>query len=313
MWNFRNMKKIKMIFIGTGEFGSPILEALSANNKIEIPFVITGEDKAAKRSLKLMPSPIKQTAMANKLFTQQAHSIRDLKQKIAQASPDVLLVVSYGEIIPKDILEIPIRGAINIHGSLLPKYRGASPISASLLNGDKITGVTWIKMTGKMDAGPIIDKKELLMEAEDNYDSLSVKLSRLAAIHTGNAIETFVKTGKSAEQDQRNATYCKKIEKADGILNPYHETAKQMIRKIKAYSSWPKCSIPWNNKRLIITSAAIGEQKIGSGRIEVFGGRILAIGTQEEVLLPIKVQPESKREMSIEEFLRGQKNIPQKI
>lgn len=307
------MQKIKVIFIGTGEFGSPILESLSANNKIEIPFVVTSEDKPAKRNLHLMPSPIKQTASLNKLFIQQARSVRDLKQKIAQANPDVLLVVSYGEIIPKDILEIPTYGAINIHGSLLPKYRGASPIQTSLLNGDKITGVTWIKMTGKMDAGPIIDKKELITDDDDNYDSLSKKLSRLAATHTGDVIETFVKTNKSFEQDPKEATYCKKIEKTDGLLDPYNDTAKQMIRKIKAYSSWPKCSILWNNKRMIITSATANEQKISSGEVAVLNGKILAIGTREGALLPTRVQPESKREMSIEEFLRGQKNISLKI
>ncbi|MBI5413342.1 methionyl-tRNA formyltransferase [Candidatus Peregrinibacteria bacterium] len=307
------MQKIKVIFIGTGEFGSPILEALSANNKIEIQFVVTSEDKPAKRNLNLMPSPIKQTALMNKLFIQQPHSISGLKQKIAQIKPDILLVVSYGEIIPKDLLEIPTRGSINIHGSLLPKYRGASPIQAGLLNGDKVTGVTWIKMTGKMDAGPIIDKKELDIDNGDNYDSLSHKLSKLAALHTGNVIETFVKTGKSIEQNPKEATYCRRIEKTDGMLDPYNETAEQMIRKIKAYSTWPKCSILWNNKRIIITSATVGEQKNSSGEVAVFENKILAIGTQKGAVMPTKVQPESKREMSIEEFLRGQKNIPQKI
>lgn len=300
---------MRVIFIGTGDLGVPVLEALSHDKRFTIPCVITGQDKKAGRKLQITFSPIKEAALKNKLIVQQSRTISDLKQKIIQENPDFLLVISYGEIIKKDILEIPKFGAINIHPSLLPKYRGPSPVQETILHGDNETGVTWIRMTQKMDAGPIIACLKIPVSTQNDFTTLTKKLQSIAANETGNVLEQFYTSQISTPQNDAQATYCKKISKNDGLLSPQKENAEYMMRKIRAYAEWPGCFLELNRKRIKIIQAKVGEQKISSGEIQITDNKILAIGTLKGTLLPTIVKPESKREMTIEEFLRGQQNI----
>lgn len=307
------MDALKVVFIGTGEFGVPTLKSILSDENLRIPLVITGRDKPAGRKLELKGSPIKEIALKNKLIVQQPEHIIELKQKLIQEKPDFLLVVAYGEIIPQEILKIPRFGAINIHASLLPKYRGASPIQEALLHDDVITGITWILMDKKMDEGHVILKKELRIENSDNYETLSKKLSEFASKTTVSVLTGFAKNKRATPQDDSKATYCRKITKEDGLIDLKSETAVQIVNKIRAYTPWPGCFIFWNGKRLKIIQAAASEQKISSGEVKAEESKILALGTQKGALLLKRVQLEGKKEMDIEEFLRGQKNIPQKI
>lgn len=312
------MDTISVIYVGTGEFGVPILNTLASHKRIRIPFVTTGQDKPSGRHLEMHGSAVKETALKNKLIVHQSNHITELKQKIIQANPDFLLVCSFGEIIPLEILKIPKFGSVNIHGSLLPKYRGASPIQEALRHGDTITGITWTLMNEKMDAGEIIEKRELKINPEDNYETLWPRMSKLAAEATFDILMNFAKTCKKTPQDESKATYCRKIKKQDGEINVMQESATEIVNKIRAYTPWPGCFIFWNGKRLKIIQAITAEQKIssgviGAGEVKILNGNILAIGTQKGTLLPTRVQMEGKREMGIEEFLRGQRGIPEKI
>lgn len=307
------MGKLSVIFAGSGSFGAPILEKLIKNDYFVIPFVVTGTDKPSGRGLKEVANPIKVAAKKNKLIVHQPVLIEDLKQKLMQVKPDFLLVVSYGEIIKEEILAIPKYGAINVHPSLLPKYRGASPIQEAILQGDSVTGVTCIKMSKKMDSGDIIASIKMPISPNDNFPTLSKKLSNLAAEHTQHVLRSFAEEPILIKQDENAASYCRKIKKEDGFIDVYRESADQIVRKILAYTPWPGCFIFWNGTRLKITQAKISEQKISTGEVHVENGRILLIGSQKGAILPRKVQPESKREMGIEEFLRGQKKLPGKI
>lgn len=306
------MHPISVIFIGTGSFGTDTLQKLATDPDFQIPLVITGQDKAVGRGLKTVFSPVKEAALANKLIVQQPRSIGELKQKLIQLKPDYLLVVAYGEIIKGEILDIPAIASVNIHASLLPKYRGASPIQEAILNGDTETGTTWIKMNSKMDAGEIISQKTLKI-GQDNFEILSRNLAELSAQNTEEILKKFAKNGLVMPQNESLATYCKKIQKKDGFIDVYKETAEEILRKIRAYTPWPGCSILWNEKRLKIIQAIIGEQKISTGMVQVVDGRVLAIGTLKGTLLPKRVQPESKREMNITEFLKGQKVVPKNL
>lgn len=303
------MDNLSVIFIGTGEFGVPILEALIKEN-MRIPFVVTGTDKLAGRGLKHIASPVKQVADVNKLIVHQPTRLVEMKQKLIQEKPDCLLVVAYGEIIKKDILEIPRFGSINIHASLLPKYRGASPIQEAILQGDSATGVTWIKMNEKMDEGDIIAQRTLTIDPADTNITLSEKLSRLAAQAAPRILVDYAKAGLSIPQDEAAASWCRKISKEDGRIDFQNETAEEIVRKVKAYTPWPGAFFTLNGKRIKIIQASIGEQKIGSGETAVVDGKFLAVGTQKGTILIRKLQPESKREMATEEFLRGRKEIP---
>ncbi|MBI2638451.1 methionyl-tRNA formyltransferase [Candidatus Peregrinibacteria bacterium] len=306
------MDNLSVIFIGTGEFGVPILEAMTKAN-IRIPFVVTGTDKLAGRGLKQIASPIKQVALMNKLIVHQPARIVEVKQKLIQEKPDFLLVVSYGEIIKKDILEIPRFGSINIHASLLPKYRGASPIQETILEGDLETGITWILMDEKMDEGDIIAQRNLPIDPMDTNVTLSEKLAQLAAEVTPRILIDFAKTHLSIPQDNMSASFCRKISKEDGRIDFSHETAEEIVRKVKAYNPWPGAFFILNGKRIKIIQASVDEQKIGSGEITIVDRKILAVGTQKGTILIAKLQPESKREMTAEEFLRGQKEIPKRV
>lgn len=312
------MNTSSVIYVGTGEFGVSILNTLAADKRIQIPFVITGQDKPSGRHLEMHGSAVKETALKNKLIVHQSNHITELKQKIIQANPDFLLVCSFGEIIPLEILKIPKFGSVNIHGSLLPKYRGASPIQEALRHGDTITGITWTLMNEKMDAGEIIEKRELKINPEDNYETLWPRMSELAAEATFDILMNFVKTCKKTPQDESKATYCRKIKKQDGEINVMQESATEIVNKIRAYTPWPGCFIFWNGKRLKIIQAITAEQKIssgvmGAGEVKILNGNILAIGTRKGAVSLLRVQMEGKREMGIEEFLRGQRNIPEKI
>ena len=242
----------------------------------------------------------------------ESDKIEELKQKLIQIKPDFLLVVSYGEIIPLPILQIAKHGSVNIHPSMLPLYRGASPLQETLLHGDLETAISWIIMSEKMDAGNIIHQEKAHISEADDYRSLSDRLSDEAAQITGDVLINYSKDHRAKAQNESGATYCKKISKEDGFINVEKETAGQIVAKIKAYSMWPGCYIFWNNKRLKIIKAAVSEQKISSRIVERIDGG-LAIGTADGALIILRVQQEGKKEMPIEEFLRGQKEIPKTI
>lgn len=307
------MNQLSVVFIGTGTFGISVLKALASDPLIRIPFVITSKEKASGRGMKQLFSPIKQMALANKLIVHQCDSTNELKQKLIQEKPDYILVVSHGEIIKKDVLDSAKIGAINIHGSLLPKYRGASPIQESLLQGDKQTGVTWILMSDKMDTGDIIYSTIIPIAANDNARSLQDKLAAIASQNTAKVLVDFAKNRYAQKQNEKQATYCRKIKKNDGFIDVYKETADSAMRKIRAYSIWPGCYIFWDNKRLKIIQAAAIEQKIDTGSVLINNNKTLTIGMRKNGLILHRVQPESKREMAISDFIQGQRNIPKTI
>lgn len=307
------MKQISVVFAGTAAFGVPILEALLSDSRFSVTCVITAPDKPAGRNLEMTSSPIKNFATLNKLFIQQPKNNAELKQKIAQISPDILLVVAYGLIIKDDVLSIPKIGAINIHGSLLPKYRGSSPIQEAILRGDKKTGITWIVMNEKVDRGDVVGQQEIEIDENDTYQTLSQKLADLAACFTPNVLMDYASNKKAQKQDEKLASYCRKIKKDDGFIDIHGETAEEIVRKIRAYTPWPECYIFWNNSRLKIIEAQTSEQKISSGMVVAENGEKLLVGTKEKAISLLSVQPESKRKMLVREFLAGQKNIPHKI
>lgn len=307
------MKKLSLIFVGTGEFGCPILEALAKDNRFDILFIITAPDKKSGRGLKTTLSPVKNIGIANKLFIQQPKAIQEIEQKIIQALPDFLLVTAYGEIIKESILKIPKLGSVNIHASLLPKYRGASPIHEALLQGDPVTGITWILMNKKIDQGDIISSKTTDINPSDTYLILSEKLAELAAKYTGDVLVKYAQEGKKEKQNSDQASYCRKINKEDGLIDVYKENAQEIERKSKAYYPWPGCYLIWRKKRLKIIKTGVGEQKIDAGEVFIMDGGNLAIGTKEKTLEPQIVQMEGKNQITIEEFLRGQKEIPKKL
>lgn len=297
------MKKIKTILIGTSEFAVRIYDRIY--EKFNIVAAITTPDKPVGRKQELTPSPVKVWAEKNKLPVLQLEKIKELK-------PDLIILAAYGQIIPKEILDIPKYGALNIHPSLLPKYRGASPIQATILNGDEETGVTIMLMDKKMDHGQIISNFQFSIFNKPAYEELSNKLADLGAELLIKTLPDYINGKiKAKPQDHSKATFCKIIKKQDGKID-WNKSAEEIERQIRAYHQWPGAYTFWNNKQLKILEAETifrqtQDKKIG----EVFlaDNKELIVQTGSGILILKQVQLEGKRLMAAKDFLNGHPKI----
>lgn len=287
--NMSSCQQIKIVFIGTSEFGAIILNRLVKNNYKPV-LVITQVDKPAGRKQTLAPSPVKKEA---KLLPRSKAGLKikvdyDLKE-IKKIKPDLIITAAYGKIIPKETLEIPEYGALNVHPSLLPKYRGPSPIQTVILNGDKETGVTIMLMDEKMDHGPVLAQQESKIPiTKITYKELSEELAELSAKLLVETIPKWIKREiKVKEQDHSQASYTKIIKKEDGRID-WNKPAQEIERKIRAFDPWPGA----------FTFIKKKDKKI---RIKILQAEL----SKDNKLIIKKLQPEGKKPMSFEEFKKG--------
>jgi|TARA_Y100000031_G_scaffold147908_2_gene183495 methionyl-tRNA formyltransferase len=284
------MDNPKIIFIGTSEFAVPILEGLISSN-YQIPAVITTLDKP-------IPSPVKQIASRRNLSILQPDKISDIGLKIVEAKPDLIITAAYGQIIPEDILTIPEFKSLNLHPSLLPKYRGPSPIQNAILNNDKTTGVTLMLMDQKMDHGPIVAQEQITITPDDDYSTLEKKLAHQAA-------ELLIKTLplyfqgkiKPQAQDESKASYTKTLTRQDGQID-WSQKAQVIERKIRAFYPWPGAWTEFNNQRVKVLKAKVIKEK-----------QPASLATGQNYLLLELVQPAGKKPMSGQDFFRGHRAI----
>lgn len=305
--------KFEILYMGTPDFAVPCLRKLIKKN-YNICSVITQPDKKAGRGQKIIFSPIKEVALKHNIEIYQPENIKDkgVIDKIKDIKPDIIIVAAYGQILPKEILDIPKFGCINIHASLLPKYRGASPIQYAILNGEKETGVTVMQMGEGLDDGDIISQKSLPISDSENSSTLHDKLSLLGAELLLETIPLiFEGKIKKTPQDEERATFTKIIKKEDGEIK-WSDGAVYVERKIRAFYPWPGTftGIELQNskvKNLKITKAALlnEEKRHEPGKIfKSVKGKMLVACYGGNIILE-KVKLEGKKEISGEEFLRG--------
>jgi len=298
---------MRIIFAGTSQFGIPTLEKLLSLN-YQLATVVTQPDKPVGRKQVLTPSPIKVWALKHNIPVEQPEKIGQLQTQISDLKPDLLLVAAYGQIIPKAILDLPRFGSINIHGSLLPKYRGASPIQSAILNGDKETGITLIKMDEQMDHGPIIAKEVLRLSGSETFPELYEKLSHVSAELVSKALpEWFSGRVKAAEQIHTHATYTKLLKRDDGRLD-WSSNAREIDQKIRALNPEPGTYTTLDGKTVkILAAETLNESKIElPGKIYNRSGE-LAVKCLDGSILIKELQPEGKKPMSGKDFLNGLK------
>ncbi len=274
---------MKIIFMGTPEFGAIILDKLCQTSLKPI-LVITAPDKPVGRKQIITPPPVKVLAQKYNIQVAQPEKILNLKSLIFNLKPDLIVVAAYGQILPKEILEIPKYGCLNVHPSLLPKYRGSSPIQYTILNGDKKTGVTIMLMDEKMDHGPIITNCELrIANYKYTLKGLEKKLANLGANLLIETIPKWIQGKiKPKPQNELEATYTKIIKKQDGKID-WQKSAQEIERQIRAFNPWPGTYTIYNKKRLKIL------------KTEILKGRLIIK----------KVQLEGKRPMNFKDFLNG--------
>lgn len=300
------MKKTSIVFIGTGGIGAPLLENLAQDERFGVKLVITQIDKPAGRKMKLMASPIKIMASELSLPIYQPTDINSAEslEKIRALAPDMIVLMAYGQILKKELLDIPKYGCINVHASLLPKYRGASPIQQALLAQDYETGISIMQMAEKMDSGPVFAAFELSISGTDNAIVLSERLAQLTAHKTPDALMMIARGDLEATpQNDEKASYCQKIKKSDGEID-WNGDGKMILAKILAYAGWPGTHTFWNGKRLKILSGHYDEFK---GKIgQVFEkDHIIMVGCGKGSLALDQLQMEGKTPQSINMFIKG--------
>lgn len=250
---------IKVVLAGTPEFSVPIFEEVIKN--FEVVAIISQPDKPANRGYKLIPTPTKILAEKYNIKCYQPNKISEIYDELVQLDFDFLLTAAFGQYIPEKILNLPKKAALNIHGSLLPKYRGAAPIQHSLLNGDKKTGINLIYMVKEMDAGNILKSSEIEIDEDDTSDSLFNKLSILSAQNITKWLkEIYENNFNEIVQDASQVILAPKLTKEEAQID-LSENSDQVINKIKAYSSNPGAYTFINNKRVKLFNATTKEVK----------------------------------------------------
>lgn len=284
--------KLNFVFWGTPDVASETLEILKRNGYIP-SLVITAPDRPQGRKMLVTSPEVKKWANTNKIPCLQPEKLEKEMETIIKngSSFDLFIVVAYGKIIPESIINIPKLGSINIHYSLLPKYRGASPVESAVLNGDTETGVTIQKMEFKMDAGPIIAEEKIAIFLDEKASELRTRLIKIGGELLVKTIPKIIKKEiKSTKQDESQATFCKKIKKEDGLIDLDGDAVKN-YNKFRAYASWPRTFFFRKNKRIIITDAKLEDNPLD-----------LARGKQFVIK---KVLPEGKKEIKYEDFLKS--------
>ena len=302
---------MKIVFIGTPEFGAIVLEKLIGGGYAPV-LVITSPDKKAGRKQIITPPPAKNVAKKNNIAILQPEKIKDTISQIQSINPDLIIVAASSYIIPKEILDIPKHGSLNVHPSLLPRWRGPSPVQFTILNGDKKTGVTVMKITGKVDAGPIISQKEINLDGKEIYTQLHDELGELGGKLLIETIPKWIKGEiKPEEQDEKAATYSKILKKEDGRIN-WHNAAEEIERQIRAFDSWPGSFTLWQRDNKLIKIEIIkarvyniDSEKYPIGKTLVAPQNHLCIQTGKEFLVVEKLQMEGKKEINSEDFIRG--------
>ena len=300
---------IKIVIAGASDFSVPTIKRLN-DLDYQIAAVLTQPDRAAGRGLKQTKNPVKLFAEKAGLTLLDFESLdgENVFETIKKLSPDLLITIAYGGLIPQKILDIPRCESINIHPSLLPLWRGASPIQSAILNGDTKTGISLIRMTPELDAGPIFAVTETSIDPEENTLTLSNRLANMSAILMTDNIEDIVnKNTFPNEQEHQKATYASKLTKQDAIIN-WTRPASEILKKIKAFNPWPVARSTLEQKNFRIWDAKLSKQindisKPGS--IIKTQSKEILVATGDGMLSLISVQLEGRKKMHALDFFKG--------
>lgn len=324
---------IPVIFFGTHQFATTILEGLINNHLFSIELVITQPDRPAGRDQKLQSSPVKQLAEQYRIPIAQPETLKDFsylpakglsprlwqagqttdygqsqKSEVRSQKSEVNIVAQYGLIIPPNILNAPAFGTVNVHTSLLPKYRGASPIQSALINGETKTGVTIMLMDEGLDTGPILLQKEIAIEQDDTYETLEKKLASLGLHALMEAVPQYVEGKlKSTPQDDSKATTCRKLSRDDGKID-WNKSAQEIYNLYRGLTPWPGVWTNFDAKRLKLLNIKPANKTIKAGQVMVENGKIY-VGCGKGAVEILELQLEGKKAMDTRTFVNGFKNI----
>jgi methionyl-tRNA formyltransferase len=294
---------MRIVFIGTGEIGVPTLRALLTSEH-EVVAVVTQPDKPVGREQRIQPPPIKKEIARTRIPILQPTRIKAVIENIRDLTPDVIVVMAYGQILPRDVLELPRLACLNLHASLLPRWRGAAPIQAAIAAGDRETGITAMYMDEGLDTGDVLLQRNLEILPNDTGGSLHDRLAQIAPEALLESLR-LVATGSAPRiaQDNALATHAPKLKREHGLID-WSESAEAIERKIRAYNPWPGAFMKLDDHNLKIFSASVVDLD-GQPEEVLRSDKDLIIATGKGALSLAEVQLEGKRRMTGAEFLRG--------
>jgi methionyl-tRNA formyltransferase len=298
---------LNLVFCGTPRFAVPVLDKL-VEAGFHVQLVVTQPDRPKGRGLELVSSPVKQRALQLGLPVGQPESIKNnagFREHLAEFKPDAIIVVGYGRIIPQWMLDLPPLGNINLHASLLPKYRGAAPIQWAVALGETITGVTTMKIDAGLDTGDILLQKEVPIASNDTAETLAPKLAAVGAdlmVETLRALQTG--TLHARPQDNAKATLAPILKKEDGIID-FSRPAAEILNRMRGFQPWPGAYTRFRGKTVRVSKAAVLDRTLPSSELQVQSDHLLVgcgHGTAIELL---ELQVEGKKRTTAADFIRG--------
>lgn len=304
------MEKINIVFFGTHDFAATILEGLLSNPNFVIETVFTQPDRKVGRKQIIEESPVKKLALLYNLKIEQPQTLKNFQ--LPALSSELAVVAQYGLIIPKQILESFSKGMINVHGSLLPKYRGASPIQDAIKHGEEITGNTIMIMDDQVDHGPILSQQGIAIDQTDTFTTLSQKMAIEGSQLLLNTIPQYL-TGEiiPQAQDHAQATFTVLIDKNDGKID-FTKTATEIYNLYRAFTPWPGVWCVWKDKRLKLLKITKAEETIPAGEV-IIKDKHIFIGCAQGSVEVLELQLEGKTAMTAEVFANGYQNFNQAV
>jgi methionyl-tRNA formyltransferase len=302
------VKSLSVVFAGTPEFAVPALEALVASRH-RVVAVYTQPDRPAGRGQQLAMSAVKQTAQRHGLAVEQPQTLRDeaAVQHLASYRPDVMVVVAYGLILPASVLGVPGLGCLNIHGSLLPRWRGAAPIHRAILAGDARTGVTIMQMDAGLDTGPMLIERETLIGASDTSATLHDRLADIGAQALLEALDGLLDGSVQLRmQPEQGVTYAAKIRKDEAVLD-WRRSAIEIDRQVRAFNPWPVAQTQWRGQQLRIWQAnpIADVTEATPGSVVAADAQGIRVATGAGLLNLTRIQLAGRRSVSAAEFLNA--------
>jgi len=306
----RRSEGARVVFMGTPDFAVPVLTALI--REYRVVGVVTQPDRPAGRGRQVTISPVKQMALEHDLLLLQPRSLRspDALAQLAAWKPDVIVVAAFGQILRQDVLDLPPCGCLNVHASLLPRWRGAAPVSAAILGGDEVTGVTIMKMDAGLDTGPILAQREEPIRPDDTAATLEGRLAQLGADLLVETLPAYLAGAlQPRPQPEEGVTYAKRLRKRDGRVD-WSRPAVELDRQVRAFTPWPGAFTTLRGRRLKLLRTA----PLPNWRGDAPPGTVVAlddgvaVATGEGALCLEKVQLAGRRRMDIVAFLCGQRD-----
>ncbi len=303
---------LNLVFCGTPQFAVPTLETL-VDSGFHVPMVVTQPDRPKGRGLELVASPVKQAALRLNLPTSQPERIKtndEFRNHLASLKPDAIIVVGYGRLIPQWMLDLPQLGNINLHASLLPKYRGAAPIQWAIANGETLTGVTTMRIDAGLDTGDILLQRELAIEPEDTAETLA---PRLASMGADLMIETLrgLQSGsiRPRPQDITQASLAPILRREDGLID-FSRPANEILNRMRAFKPWPGAYTLFRGKNLQILSVRPANDAAPPSEMQVRGDALIVGSGNHTSLQILELQLEGKKPTKASDFIHGHRPKP---